>query len=412
MTPKKLNKTRISDDLIDQLLASYEKPEDLTGEGGLLKELTARLISRALEGEMTDHLGYEKHAPEGSASSNSRNGRRPKTLKTDQGEFEIEVPRDRDSTFEPKLVKKRQTRFAGFDEKILALYARGMTTRDIQGHLEELYGVEVSPSLISSATSAVMEDVIAWQGRPLDLVYPIVFLDALVVKVRDEGVVRNKSVYLAIGVTVHGTREVLGIWIEQTEGAKFWLKVMNELKTRGVQDILIVCCDGLKGFPEAIEHVFPEATVQTCIVHMIRNSLRFVSYKDRKAVAKDLKPVYTAASREAAEAALGAFETKWGRRYEMISSSWRANWERVVPFLDFPPEVRRVIYTTNQIEALNSSLRKLLQYRGHFPDDQSLTKLLYLALRRFEKKWSRSLRNWSEVLGQLAIFFKGRIPAL
>ncbi len=412
MTPKKLNKPRISDDLIDQLLASYEKPEDLTGEGGILKELTARLISRALEGEMTDHLGYEKHAPEGSASSNSRNGRRPKTLKTDQGEFEIEVPRDRDSTFDPKLIKKRQTRFAGFDEKILALYARGMTTRDIQGHLEELYGVEVSPSLISSATSAVMEDVIAWQSRPLDPVYPIVFLDALVVKVRDEGVVRNKSVYLAIGVTVHGTREVLGIWIEQTEGAKFWLKVMNELKTRGVQDILIVCCDGLKGFPEAIEHVFPEATVQTCIVHMIRNSLRFVSYKDRKAVAKDLKPVYTAASREAAESALGAFEAKWGRRYEMISSSWRANWERVVPFLDFPPEVRRVIYTTNQIEALNSSLRKLLHYRGHFPDDQSLTKLLYLALRRFEKKWSRSLRNWSEVLGQLAIFFKGRIPAL
>ena len=411
MTPKK-PKGRFSDDLIDQLLANYEIPEDLTGKGGILKELTARLISRALEGEMTEHLGRERHAPLPEGGTNSRNGTREKTLKTDQGEFEIEVPRDRESTFAPQIVKKRQTRFAGFDEKILALYARGMTVRDIQGHLEELYGVEVSPSLISSATSAVMEDVQAWQSRPLDSVYPIVFLDALVVKVREEGVVRNKSVYLAIGITVHGTREVLGIWIEQTEGAKFWLKVVNELRTRGVQDILIACCDGLKGFPEAIEQVFPAATVQTCIVHMIRNSLRFVGYKDRKAVAKDLKPIYTAANRDAAEAALVAFETKWGRRYEMISSSWRANWERVVPFLDFPPEVRRVIYTTNQIEALNSSLRKLLHYRGHFPDDKSLTKLLYLALRRFEKKWSRSIRNWNSVLGQLAIFFKDRIPAL
>ena len=411
MTPKKRDH-RIPDELIDQLLAGYEKPEDLTGKDGILKELTARLLGRALDGELTEHLGYEKHAPRVEGTTNARNGSRSKTLKTDQGDLEIEVPRDRESTFEPELVKKRQTRFAGFDEKILALYARGMTVRDIQAHLEELYGVDVSPSLISSATSAVFDDVLAWQSRPLDPVYPIVFLDALVVKVREENVVRNKSVYLAIGITVHGTREVLGIWIEQTEGAKFWLKVMNELKTRGVQDILIVCCDGLKGFPEAIEHVFPEATVQTCIVHMIRNSLRFVSYRDRKAVAKDLKPIYTAVNREAAEATLAAFETKWGRRYEMISSSWRTNWERVVPFLDFPPEIRRVIYTTNQIEALNSSLRKLLHYRGHFPNDQAVTKLLYLALRRFEKKWSRALWNWSAILGQLAIFFKGRIPAL
>jgi putative transposase len=365
-----------------------------------------------MQAEMTDHLGYEKHAAESRSLPNARNGTRTKTLKTDQGELEIEVPRDRESTFEPQLVKKRQTRFTGFDEKILALYARGMTVRDIQGHLEELYGVDVSPDLISRATSAVMEDVIAWQNRPLDAVYPIVFLDALVVKVRDQGVVRNKSVYLAIGVTVHGTREVLGIWIEQTEGAKFWLKVMNELKTRGVQDVLIVCCDGLKGFPEAIESVFPKATVQTCIVHMIRNSLRYVSFKDRKAVVKDLKPIYTAANRAGAEAALNAFEAKWGRRYEMISASWRTNWERVVPFLDFPPEVRRVIYTTNQIEALNSSLRKLLQYRGHFPHDESVTKILYLALRRMEKKWERALWNWSAVLGQFAVFFHGRIPAL
>ena len=412
MTPKKNDRHRIPDELIDQLLANYQKPEDLTGKDGILKELTARLLGRALEGEMTEHLGYEKHTPRAEGTTNARNGSRSKTLKMEDGELEIDVPRDRDSTFEPELVKKRQTRFAGFDEKILALYARGMTVRDIQAHLEELYGVEVSPSLISSATSAVHEDVQAWQSRPLESVYPIVFLDALVVKVRDESVVRNKSVYLAIGVTLDGRREVLGIWIEQTEGAKFWLKVMNELKTRGVHDILVACCDGLKGFPDAIEQVFPQATVQTCIVHMIRNSLRFVSYKDRKAVAKDLKPIYTAANREAAETGLAAFDKKWGRRYEMITASWRANWERVVPFLDFPPEVRRVIYTTNQIEALNSSLRKLLQYRGHFPDDRSVTKLLYLALRRFEKKWTRALWNWSAVLGQLAIFFQGRIPAL
>jgi len=409
---KKPESVRFSDELIDQLLVAYEKPEDLTGETGILKQLTARLVERALEAEMTDHLGYEKHDVAGRGSQNSRNGTRTKTLKTEQGPVEINVPRDRDSTFDPKLVKKRQTRFTGFDEKILGLYARGMTVRDIQGHLEELYGVEVSPDLISSATSAVMEDVVAWQNRPLDAVYPIVYLDALVVKVRDQGVVRNKSIYLAIGVTVFGSREVLGIWIEQTEGAKFWLKVMNELKTRGVHDILIVCCDGLKGFPEAIETVFPKATVQTCIVHMIRNSLRYVSYKDRKAVVADLKPIYTAANREEAEAALTAFQGKWGRRYEMIWSSWQTNWERVVPFLDFPPEVRRVIYTTNQIEALNSSLRKLLQYRGHFPNDDAVTKILFLALRRFDKKWNRALRNWSAVLGQFAVFFQGRIPAL
>lgn len=409
---KKTDAKSIPDDLIDQLLAGYSKPEDLTGEGGILKQLTARLVERALSAELTEHLGYEKHDGASRACSNARNGTRTKTLKTEQGPVEIDVPRDRDGSFEPKLVKKRQTRFTGFDEKILALYARGMTVRDIQGHLEELYGVEVSPDLISRATSAVMEDVRSWQSRPLDTVYTIVYLDALVVKVRDEGVVRNKSIYLAIGVTTYGTRDVLGIWIEQTEGAKFWLKVMNELKTRGVQDILIVCCDGLKGFPEAIETVFPKATVQTCIVHVIRNSLRYVSYKDRKTLVGDLKPIYTAPSREDAEAALTAFEAKWGRRYEMISSSWRDNWERIVPFLDFPPEVRRIIYTTNQIEALNSSLRKLLHYRGHFPTDDAVTKILFLALRRFEKKWKRTLWNWSATLGQFAVFFPGRIPAL
>ncbi len=409
MAPK--TPSPFSDELLDQLLSNYTKPEDLTGKDGILKQLTARLVERAMQAEMTEHLGYERHDPRGRGTPNSRNGTGTKTLKTDHGPMEIEVPRDRDGSFEPQLVKKRQTRFTGFDEKILSMYARGMTVRDIQGHLEDLYGVDVSPDLISRATSAVAEDVVAWQNRALDAVYPIVYLDALVVKIRDQGVVRNKAVYLALGVTVAGSKEVLGLWIEQNEGAKFWLKVVNELKTRGVRDILIACCDGLKGFPEAIEAAFPTTVVQTCIVHMIRNSLRFVSYKDRKAVAKDLRPVYTAASREEAASALDGFEAKWTRRYPMIGSSWRANWERVVPFLDFPPDVRKVIYTTNAIESLNSSLRKLLHYRGHFPHDEAVFKLLYLALTNIEKKWDRSLRDWSNVLGQFSIFFKDRIPA-
>src|SRR4051812_30572714 len=317
-----------SEELLDQLLAGYTKPEDLTGKDGILKQLTARLVERALQAEMTEHLGYEKHDPKGRGTPNSRNGTSAKTLKTELGEVDIEVPRDREGSFEPQLVRKRQSRFTGFDNKILGMYARGMTVRDIQGHLEEVYGVEVSPDLISKVTSAVVEDVAAWQNRPLDAVYPLVYLDALVVKVRDQGVVRNKSVYIALAVTLAGAKEVLGLWIEQNEGAKFWLKVINELKTRGVRDLLITCCDGLKGFPEAIEAVFPQAVVQTCIVHMIRNSLRFVSYKDRKALAKDLRPVYTAASRDEALVALETFEQKWTRRYPMIASSWRSNWER------------------------------------------------------------------------------------
>jgi putative transposase len=409
MAPKTPNP--FSDEVLDQILANYTKPEDLTGKDGILKQLTARLVERALQSEMSEHLGYEKHDPKGRGTPNSRNGTSPKTLKTDLGEVDIEVPRDREGSFEPQLVRKRQSRFTGFDTKILGMYARGMTVRDIQGHLEDVYGVEVSPDLISKVTSAVVEDVAAWQNRPLDAVYPIVYLDALVVKVRDQGVVRNKSVYIALAVTLAGAKEVLGLWIEQNEGAKFWLKVVNELKTRGVRDVLIACCDGLKGFPEAIEAVFPQAVVQTCIVHMIRNSLRFVSYKDRKAVAKDLRPVYTAASREEAQVALDAFEQKWARRYPMIAASWRSNWERVVPFLDFPPDVRKVIYTTNAIESLNSTLRKLLQYRGHFPTDEAVYKLLYLALSKMEKKWERSIRDWSNVLGQFSIFFKDRIPA-
>src|SRR4051794_40128 len=310
MAPKTPNP--FSDEVLDQILANYTKPEDLTGKDGILKQLTARLVERALQSEMSEHLGYEKHDPKGRGTPNSRNGTSAKTLKTELGEVDIEVPRDREGSFEPQLVRKRQSRFTGFDTKILGMYARGMTVRDIQGHLEDVYGVEVSPDLISKVTSAVVEDVAAWQNRPLDAVYPIVYLDALVVKVRDQGVVRNKSVYIALAVTLAGAKEVLGLWIEQNEGAKFWLKVINELKTRGVRDLLITCCDGLKGFPEAIEAVFPQAVVQTCIVHMIRNSLRFVSYKDRKAVAKDLRPVYTATSREGGPGGPGRLRAEVG----------------------------------------------------------------------------------------------------
>jgi putative transposase len=400
----------IKEEILNELLASVSSPEQLLGKEGLHKQLTSRLVEKVLQAEMTEHLGFESgERPAGAA--NGRNGYSSKTLVTDHGEVVVDVPRDREGTFEPKLVRKRERRLAGFDERIIALYARGMTVRDIQGHLKDLYGVDVSPDLVSRVTDAVAEDVGNWQSRPLDAVYPIVYLDALVVKVRDQGVVRNKAVYLALGVTMHGGKEVLGMWIEQNEGAKFWLKVINELKTRGVRDILIACCDGLKGFPEAIEAVFPQAVVQTCIVHMIRNSVRFVSYKDRKEVVRDLKPVYAASNREEAEAALTRFEEKWTRRYPMIGTSWRAAWERVVPFLDFPPEIRRIIYTTNAIESINSTLRKLVYYRGHFPSDEAVFKLLYLALRNLEKRWNRAAREWTKALGQFSIFFQGRIPS-
>lgn len=370
----------IREELLKELLAGYKKPEDLLGPGGLIKELTAALVERALQVEMTEHLGYEKHDVAGRGSGNSRNGTTDKTLRSEAGEMPIEVPRDRNGTFEPQLVKKHQTHFDGFDDKIISLYARGMTVREIQGHLQELYGVEVSPDLISRVTSAVLDEVKAWQNRPLDAVWPIVYLDALVVKVRDQGAVTNKSAYLAIGVNLQGTKEVLGLWLETNEGAKFWLKIMTELKNRGVADILLVCCDGLKGFPAAIEAVFPLTTVQTCIVHMIRNSVRFVAWKDRKAVVEALKPIYAAETREVAEAALTTFEKDLGKRYPMISRSWRANWERVTPFLAFPRDIRKAIYTTNAIESLNFQLRKIIKTRGHFPSDDAAFKLLYLAL--------------------------------
>ena len=402
----------IRDEVLKELLEGYKKPEDLLGPEGLLKKLTAALVEKALSAEMTEHLGYEKHAVSGRGTGNSRNGMSEKTLKTESGEIPIEVPRDRNGSFEPQLVKKHQTHFDGFDEKIISMYARGMTVREIQGHLQELYGVEVSPDLISRVTSAVLEEVKVWQGRPLEAVYPIVYLDALVIKVRDQGTVTNKSAYLAIGVNAEGNKEVLGLWLEEKEGAKFWLKILTEIKNRGVEDILILCCDGLKGFPEAIEAVFPKTTIQTCIVHMIRNSIKLVSWKDRKLVVAALKPIYGAQTEDLAEAALTAFESSaLGARYPMIARSWRNNWERVIPFLAFPREVRRIIYTTNAIESLNFSLRKIIKCRGHFPSDEAAIKLLYLALIRAEQKWARPSWKWKDALNQFALHFEGRLTA-
>lgn len=402
----------IRDEVLKELLEGYKKPEDLLGPEGLLKKLTAALVEKALSAEMAEHLGYEKHEAAGRGSGNSRNGTSEKTLKSESGEMPIEVPRDRNGSFEPQLVKKHQTHFDGFDEKIISMYARGMTVREIQGHLHELYGVEVSPDLVSRVTSAVIEEVKAWQGRPLEAVYPIVYLDALVIKVRDQGTVTNKSAFLAIGVNMAGNKEVLGLWLEDTEGAKFWLKILTEIKNRGVADILILCCDGLKGFPEAIEAVFPKATIQTCIVHMIRNSIRFVTWKDQKAVALALKPIYGAQTEVLAEAALAAFESSaLGARYPMIAKSWRSNWPRVIPFLAFPKDIRRVIYTTNAIESLNFSLRKIIKSRGHFPNEEAATKLLYLALVRAEQKWTRPIWKWKDALNQFAVHFEGRLAA-
>ena len=404
-------KKPIRKELLDELLAEYANPEDLTGPEGLLKRLTGALVERALQTELTDHLGYEPGAPEGQGSGNSRNGTGKKTLRTDQGDVTVEVPRDRNGTFEPKLVKKHQRSFKGFDDKILSMYARGMSVRDIQAHLAEIYGTEVSPDLISRVTDAVIDEVQAWQARPLDAVWPIVFLDALVLKVRDQGVVQNKSAYVALGMGVDGHKEVLGIWLESNEGAKFWLKVISELKNRGVQDILIVCCDGLKGFPQAIEAVFPKSVVQTCIVHMIRNSMRFVGWVQRKAVCAELRNVYAAPTEQAGLAELDAFEAKYAQRFPAIASSWRSNWDRVRPFFDFPPELRRLIYTTNAIESLNFQLRKVTKAKGHFPNDEAAIKLLYLALRNAEKKWTMVPRFWNSALNQLVIYFPGRLPA-
>jgi len=406
MTKKKSKQ----DALIDELLEDVEDPKDILGKNGLLKQLTKRLVERTLEAEMANHLGYEPHEQKGRGTGNSRNGKGRKTVQSDTGAIDIQVPRDRNGTFEPKLVKKRQRRLEGFDDKVLALYSRGLSTRGIQEQLEELYGVDVSPTLISNVTNTVMDDVRAWQSRPLSSVYPILYFDALFVKSRQEGPVKNKAVYLALGINLEGEKELLGLWIAETEGSKFWLSVFNDIKNRGVQDCFIACVDGLKGLPEAIESVFPETQVQLCIVHKLRNSFKYVPWKDRKAVAKDLKSIYGAATIKEAEHALDKFSDTWDGKYPAISPSWRADWERLTVFFDYSSEIRRAVYTTNAIESLNYSLRRMLKNRGAFPNDDSISKILYLAINRVAKKWTMPIRNWKAALNQFVILFGDRVP--
>jgi putative transposase len=397
-------------DLLDKLLEGYQKPEDLIGENGLLKQLTKALVERAMDAELTHHLGYTKNNPQGRGSGNSRNGKSRKTLKGDFGEVEIEVPRDREGEFEPKIVEKHQRRFEGFDDKILSMYARGMSTRDIQEHLQDIYGVEISPSLISEVTDAVVEELQQWQSRPLEPLYPIVYLDALFVKMRHEGRVENRAVYIAVGVRLDGYKDVLGLWTSDHEGPKFWLLVMTELQNRGIKDVLIVCVDGLKGFPEAIESVFPNSQVQLCIVHLIRNSLKYVGYKERKHVAADLKAVYSATTAEAAQQELQQFGQRWDTKYRPIRAMWERQWDRIIPFFAFPPNVRRVIYTTNAIESLNMSLRKITKTRASFPGEQAALKLLYLALKNVVRHWQdRPVMHWKEALNHFTILWEDRI---
>lgn len=402
---------RLPDELIDELLASAggRSQAEIFGPGGLFADLTRRLVERAMAAELTGHLGYEPHVEPPGGTGNTRNGTTPKTLQTDHGPVPIAAPRDRAGTFEPLIVKKGEKRFAGFDEKIVAMYARGMTTRDIEAHLREIYGVSVGRDTISRVTAAVLEDAREWQNRPLEAVYPILYLDALVIKIRDGQAVRNFACYLAIGVNLDGERDVLGMWFQQTEGAKFWLQVLTELKQRGVEDVLVCCVDGLTGFPEAIEAVYPQTWVQTCLVHQVRSSLRFVPYRDRRAVAADLKKIYTAVDRDAAETELERFAEKWDHRYPMISASWIEHWEHIVPFLAFPPDVRRVVYTTNTIEALNRQIRKYVKTRGSFPDQDAARKLLYLAITNAQKTW-RTTYNWSSALAAFRIHFGDRVP--
>jgi len=400
----------IKKEILDELLKDYSNPEDLLGESGIIKQLTKALLERALDGEMTHHLGYQKHAQSGRNSGNSRNGKNRKSIISNDGKFHLQVPRDRNATFDPKIIKKRQKRFDGFDDKIISMYARGMTVREIQGHLEEIYGIEVSPDLISTVTASVIEELRSWQNRPLESVYPIVYLDALRVKIRDNGHIYNKAVYVALGITTEGMKEVLGLWIAKNEGAKFWLQVVSELQNRGLKDIFIACVDGLKGFPDAVESIFPQAQVQLCIVHMIRHSVKYVSYKDLKQVCADLKLIYRSSNAEQAEQELQSFAKKWDNEYSMISESWRRNWQGIIPFLAYPEHIRKVIYTTNAIESLHHSLRKIIKTRGSFPNDESALKLLYLGLKNISKRWTMPIRVWKQAVNQFAILFADRFP--
>jgi len=407
---KKAN--QIDSKIIDELIKTYEKPEDILGEEGIFKQLQKAMLERILEGELTTKLGYSKHDPKGNNSGNSRNGYSEKTLIGTNGDLPIQVPRDRNGEFSPQIIPKNQTRFDGFDEKIISLYSRGMTTRDIQAQLQDLYGVEVSATLISNVTNEVIDEVKTWQSRPLDRLYPIIYLDALVIKINEDKRVLNKAFYLVVGVNLEGQKELLGIWISQNEGAKFWLSVLTELKNRGVEDVFIACVDGLTGFPEAIQTVFPKAQVQLCIVHMVRNSLRYVSWKTRKAVAHDLKTIYGAKTLEEAEMALTSFSEKWDKQYPSISKSWYDKWENITPFFAYSAEIRKAIYTTNAIESINMSLRKVIKHKRVFPSDEAALKQLYLALNNISKKWTMPIRNWKEAMNCFAIMFEERLSGI
>lgn len=400
---------KFSEETLAELLAGYEKPEDLVGKGGILEQLTKALVEKALGAELSHHLGYAKGEGREQKRENQRNGYSKKRVLTEGGEMELAIPRDREGSFEPQLVPKNERRLSGFDDRIIAMYARGMTVREIQAFLAEQYKVEVSADLISTVTDAVLEEVKEWQIRPLEPVYPVVFFDALRVKIRDEGTVKNKAVYLALALRTDGIKEILGLWIEQTEGAKFWLRVMTELRNRGVQDILIAVVDGLKGFPDAITAVFPQTQVQTCIVHLLRNSLEFVTWKDYKPVTQALRVIYRAETAEAAKERLEEFaEGEWGRKYPTIAPLWRRHWEQVIPFLTYPVEMRRSIYTTNALESVHMRLRKIIKSRGHFPNDEAAAKLLYLALRNISQKWTMPPREWKQAMSQFAILFEER----
>lgn len=401
-------KFNIDQKLIDELAKSIKSEKDLAA---LSKHLLKMTVERAMNVEMDEHLGYEKHSPDGKNSGNSRNGYSPKTLKGDFGEVEITTPRDRNSTFEPKLIRKGQTRITEFDEQILALYARGMTTRDIADAFKEMYGADVSHTLISKVTDAVIDEVTAWQARPLDSVYPILYLDCIVVKCHQDKRVINKAIYLALAINCEGHKELLGLWIAENEGAKFWLSVLTELNNRGVKDIFIACVDGLTGFPDAINTVFPKTKIQLCIVHLVRNSMRYVPYKDMKEVVADLKSIYRAVTLEQAEIALLAFGEKWDKKYPAISRSWNNNWQNIITLFSYPEEIRKIIYTTNAIESLNSVIRKSIKNRKIFPSDQSALKVVYLAIQRASKKWTMSLHDWRSAMNRFSIEFEGRMPA-
>ncbi len=400
----------VPDEILEQLLDGYKNPEDLTGPNGIIKQLTKRLIEKVMQQELTHHLGYSKNSKVGDNSGNSRNGYSDKTIKTDRGEISIETPRDRKGDFEPTIIPKGSRQFKGFDDLILSLYTNGMTTRDIQEHIQMLYNVEVSPDFVSNVTDGILSDIKEWQTRALDKVYPFVYLDAIRIKTREEGHILNKAVYVVLGVNMEGHKEVLGLWFQETEGAKFWMRVLTELKNRGVEDILIAVVDGLKGFPEAIKSIYPNTEVQICVVHMIRGSLKYVPYKERKTVASDLKLIYGAATLEKAEYELENFGKKWHSKYPTIHKMWSDNWESISTYFAYSPAIRKVIYTTNAIESLNYSFRKITKTRGSFPTDEAATKLLYLAIKKVSKKWTMPIREWGIAINQLAIIFGDRVP--